>query len=76
MNPFTAIINYFKDDVIRSPEDLRKALEDRPNLKIYEVPEKPAELKIFDGLSGEEMPRPSWLEAFKIQLEARRNKRK
>ena len=37
-----------KDDVIRTPEDLKRALEKHPELKIFTLPELPKDdLKIY-----------------------------
>lgn len=72
----------FNDDIIRTPEDLQRALKDKPDLKIFTVAERPPELKIYtemDGLTGEEIRRTpeveklSWLAAVKIQLECLRD---
>lgn len=69
----------FNDDIIRTPEDLQRALKDKPDLKIFTVAERPPELKIYtemDGLTGAEIKRSpeverlSALAKLKIQLEA------
>lgn len=65
MNLFQRLKNYFKDDVIRTPEQLADVLRDKnmPDVKIFIMPDEP-ELKVYD---------PE--EKLKIQLDLKKRKK-